>query len=274
MPPRRRFAVLCRGGRGRVGIPPSNGIYLSRSEARKYAVLLKWNWHLLTDLGISLLDILLHQSGHIMLSDFDLAKQSNESGGMPTMVQSEHNGVSGWNSRRLVHVFIFFEQDSNGGHDDVHGQPPDKLFRWNRRFEVTQLIGNLICWIWTHFRVHCAGGYRCTRPHGGSGLVDLGHPYLWNDSTCLEKVYSWGEDVDVQYFFLRSPLNSSMPRPLLKELNVTIHLIISATRRYNSATVQECHREWREWCAGMKTPRINLFLFNKEIRLANVDNKF
>ena len=40
------------------------------------------------------LDILLHQSGHIMLSDFDLAKQSNDPSGMPTMVHSEHNGVS------------------------------------------------------------------------------------------------------------------------------------------------------------------------------------
>lgn len=29
-----------------------------------------------------------------MLSDFDLAKQSNEPSGMPTMVHSEHNGVS------------------------------------------------------------------------------------------------------------------------------------------------------------------------------------
>ncbi|KAJ7276231.1 kinase-like domain-containing protein [Mycena haematopus] len=38
-------------------------------------------------------NILLHQSGHIMLSDFDLAKQSNEPGGMPVMIQSETNGV-------------------------------------------------------------------------------------------------------------------------------------------------------------------------------------
>ena len=43
-----------------------------------------------------------------MLSDFDLAKQSNELGGMPTMVQSEHNGVSSLNLRRLVHAFILF----------------------------------------------------------------------------------------------------------------------------------------------------------------------
>ena len=42
-----------------------------------------------------LLDILLHQSGHIMLSDFDLAKQSGEPGGRPpTILQSEVNGVS------------------------------------------------------------------------------------------------------------------------------------------------------------------------------------
>jgi len=40
------------------------------------------------------LDILLHQSGHIMLSDFDLAKQSNDPNIMPTMVHLEHNGVS------------------------------------------------------------------------------------------------------------------------------------------------------------------------------------
>lgn len=41
------------------------------------------------------LDILLHHSGHIMLSDFDLAKQSGEPGGRPAMIrQSETNGVS------------------------------------------------------------------------------------------------------------------------------------------------------------------------------------
>ncbi|KAJ7499082.1 Pkinase-domain-containing protein [Mycena latifolia] len=38
-------------------------------------------------------NILLHQSGHIMLSDFDLAKQSSDPGGMPVMIQSETNGV-------------------------------------------------------------------------------------------------------------------------------------------------------------------------------------
>jgi protein-serine/threonine kinase len=38
-------------------------------------------------------DILLHQSGHIMLSDFDLAKSSNDPAGMPAMVHSETNGI-------------------------------------------------------------------------------------------------------------------------------------------------------------------------------------
>ncbi|XP_006460178.1 hypothetical protein AGABI2DRAFT_68563 [Agaricus bisporus var. bisporus H97] len=38
-------------------------------------------------------NILLHQSGHIMLSDFDLAKQSNEPAGLPGMVHSEQNGL-------------------------------------------------------------------------------------------------------------------------------------------------------------------------------------
>lgn len=40
------------------------------------------------------LDILLHQSGHIMLSDFDLAKQSGSPGGRAaTIAHLEPNGV-------------------------------------------------------------------------------------------------------------------------------------------------------------------------------------
>jgi hypothetical protein len=40
-------------------------------------------------------DILLHHSGHIMLSDFDLAKHSGVIGGRPaTIHQSELNGVT------------------------------------------------------------------------------------------------------------------------------------------------------------------------------------
>jgi protein-serine/threonine kinase len=44
---------------------------------------------------LTCLDILLHQSGHIMLSDFDLSKQS-DSGGVPTMVLA--GGRNGANS--------------------------------------------------------------------------------------------------------------------------------------------------------------------------------
>lgn len=40
-------------------------------------------------------DILLHQSGHIMLSDFDLSKQSGEPGGAPALIRtSASTGVS------------------------------------------------------------------------------------------------------------------------------------------------------------------------------------
>ena len=42
-----------------------------------------------------MVDILLHQSGHIMLSDFDLSKQSGEPGGAPATIKSGGpNGVS------------------------------------------------------------------------------------------------------------------------------------------------------------------------------------
>ncbi len=47
-----------------------------------------------TDRPLSLVsDILLHASGHIMLSDFDLAKQSTEPGGRPAAVMQVENGV-------------------------------------------------------------------------------------------------------------------------------------------------------------------------------------
>jgi hypothetical protein len=99
VPARRRFKVLCRGSRSCAGVPASDGLHRPGSEAGKYVPLS------LPPLGAisvpftltpypSQIDILLHQSGHIMLSDFDLAKQSNEPAGMPAMVHSETNGVS------------------------------------------------------------------------------------------------------------------------------------------------------------------------------------
>lgn len=43
---------------------------------------------------VDMTDILLHQSGHIMLSDFDLSKQSGEPGGAPATIKSGGpNGV-------------------------------------------------------------------------------------------------------------------------------------------------------------------------------------
>lgn len=54
-----------------------------------------------------LTDILLHETGHIMLSDFDLAKQSQEPGGLPAAVMQFENGVGGiqplfdWSHRPL-----------------------------------------------------------------------------------------------------------------------------------------------------------------------------
>jgi protein-serine/threonine kinase len=57
----------------------------------------------LTERGPLVLDILLHHSGHIMLSDFDLAKQSGEPGGRPaTIHQSEPNGVRMVSAVRFV----------------------------------------------------------------------------------------------------------------------------------------------------------------------------
>lgn len=51
---------------------------------------------------LSPLDILLHHSGHIMLSDFDLAKHSGVIGGRPaTIHQSELNGV-------IIDTFILY----------------------------------------------------------------------------------------------------------------------------------------------------------------------
>ena len=122
-----------------------------------------------------------------MLSDFDLAKQSNESGGMPTMVQSEHNGVSSWNMRKMVHCFYCLNKipmvdtmtcTANFRTNSFVGTEGS---RSHYRSETSYADFGLIS------RVHCAGGYRCARTHGSSGLVDTGDPYIWDDSTCFEK---------------------------------------------------------------------------------------
>ncbi|KAK1236673.1 serine/threonine protein kinase, AGC [Marasmius sp. AFHP31] len=44
-------------------------------------------------------NILLHESGHIMLSDFDLAKQTTEPAGLPAISHSEQNGLGKFRSK-------------------------------------------------------------------------------------------------------------------------------------------------------------------------------
>ena len=81
MYPRGRCKILRWRSHSSFGIPAPDGIHLSRPETRKQA-------HSGSNLSLranSSSDILLHQSGHIMLSDFDLSKQSDP-GGAPTMI--------------------------------------------------------------------------------------------------------------------------------------------------------------------------------------------
>lgn len=88
----RRCTLLRSGGYCCARISASDGIHLQRSQTREQ-VSSSPNCHggMLTGA-----DILLHQSGHIMLSDFDLSKQSDP-GGKPTMIP----GRNGTNSNSL-----------------------------------------------------------------------------------------------------------------------------------------------------------------------------
>ena len=79
-------------------------------------------------------DILLHKSGHIMLSDFDLAKQSSERGGKPATIHTEENGVRHAASMRLSsgsNVRAWVLSDSFNRYPSLHGRLPDKLLRWH-----------------------------------------------------------------------------------------------------------------------------------------------
>ncbi|KAF7355173.1 Serine/threonine-protein kinase nrc-2 [Mycena sanguinolenta] len=73
-------------------------------------------------------NILLHQSGHIMLSDFDLAKQSNEPGGMPVMIQSETNGVRVARPRGACRANA--PAGPTRGHDVMYSELSDKLVQY------------------------------------------------------------------------------------------------------------------------------------------------
>ncbi|KAJ6539183.1 kinase-like domain-containing protein [Mycena capillaripes] len=88
----------CMGGEFFRALQTRPGKCLSEDAARFYAAEVVAALEYLHLMGFIYRDlkpenILLHQSGHIMLSDFDLAKQSNDPGSMPVMIQSETNGV-------------------------------------------------------------------------------------------------------------------------------------------------------------------------------------
>ncbi|KAI6105749.1 Pkinase-domain-containing protein [Pisolithus sp. B1] len=89
----------CMGGEFFRALQTRPGKCLSEDGSRFYAAevvaaleYLHLNGFIYRDLKPE--NILLHQSGHIMLSDFDLAKQSGHPGGRPaTIHQSEPNGI-------------------------------------------------------------------------------------------------------------------------------------------------------------------------------------
>ncbi|KAH9943076.1 Pkinase-domain-containing protein [Epithele typhae] len=88
----------CMGGEFFRALQSRPGKCLSEDAARFYAAEVTAALEYLHLMGFIYRDlkpenILLHQSGHIMLSDFDLAKQSNERGGRPAMVHTEENGT-------------------------------------------------------------------------------------------------------------------------------------------------------------------------------------
>ncbi|KAL5488147.1 NRC2 [Sanghuangporus weigelae] len=89
----------CMGGEFFRALQTRPGKCLPEDDARFYAAEVTAALEYLHLMGFIYRDlkpenILLHQSGHIMLSDFDLAKQSGEPGGRPaTVAQIEPNGV-------------------------------------------------------------------------------------------------------------------------------------------------------------------------------------
>ncbi|KIK65442.1 hypothetical protein GYMLUDRAFT_38905 [Collybiopsis luxurians FD-317 M1] len=88
----------CMGGEFFRALQTRPGKCLSEDGARFYAAEVVAALEYLHLMGFIYRDlkpenILLHQSGHIMLSDFDLAKQFGDPGIAPEMVPSEQNGV-------------------------------------------------------------------------------------------------------------------------------------------------------------------------------------
>lgn len=79
------------------------------------------------------LDILLHHSGHIMLSDFDLAKHSGVIGGRPAAIhQSELNGVT-------IDSFILY--DHADAHFSVYQLPLVDTKSCTANFRTNSFVG-------------------------------------------------------------------------------------------------------------------------------------
>ncbi|KAI0092772.1 Pkinase-domain-containing protein [Irpex rosettiformis] len=88
----------CMGGEFFRALQSRPGKCLSEDGSRFYAAEVTAALEYLHLMGFIYRDlkpenILLHQSGHIMLSDFDLAKQSSERGGKPATIHQEENGI-------------------------------------------------------------------------------------------------------------------------------------------------------------------------------------
>ncbi|KAH9951780.1 Pkinase-domain-containing protein [Amylocystis lapponica] len=88
----------CMGGEFFRALQSRPGKCLSEDASRFYAAEVTAALEYLHLMGFIYRDlkpenILLHQSGHIMLSDFDLAKQSGAPGGRPATIHQEENGI-------------------------------------------------------------------------------------------------------------------------------------------------------------------------------------
>lgn len=125
-------------------------------------------------------DILLHQSGHIMLSDFDLAKQSGVSGGRPAMIHQEENGVRHISLLRRPFRLLVFQIpliDTRSCTADfrtnsfVGTEGTSTCFRRGR----PSLRPKYLC------RVHCSRSHPDSWAYISRGLVDTWYPHLRND---------------------------------------------------------------------------------------------
>lgn len=91
---------------------------------------------------LSPLDILLHHTGHIMLSDFDLAKHSGVIGGRPAAIlQSELNGV-------IIDTFIVY--DHANAHFFAYQLPLVDTKSCTANFRTNSFVGTE-GWLQSHF---------------------------------------------------------------------------------------------------------------------------